>query len=208
MPKMCFLRNRSSYSFETCSIAIGMAENLRGALSLALYIQRKLIFQPKMCFLRSRSSYSFENCTIVISMAENTRVHWVWPSKYKRKQCFSPKCVFSEMDHHTALKLLPMSSGPLDLFFWIWTNKVLTFANWWQEGSQLSKVWNSFYRISHTHCSGKPVTWSGSAIWTDLPKGLSAPRRLLKIPGMYIILCYDWLPSCCSWCRWLPLLIW
>ena len=34
------------------------------------------------------------------------RVYWVWPSKFKGKWCFSPKCVFSEMDHHTALKLV------------------------------------------------------------------------------------------------------
>ena len=85
---MCFLRNRSSYSFETCTIAIGTPENLRvyiefgplntkesdvlaqnvfsqkwiikqlwnlyhwkqhtwkpqGALSLALWIQKKVVF--------------------------------------------------------------------------------------------------------------------------------------------------------------------
>ena len=61
-----------------------------------------------MCFLRNRSSYSFETCTIVIGMPQN-RVCRVWPSKYKGKWCFSPKCVFSEMDHHTALKLVPLS---------------------------------------------------------------------------------------------------
>ena len=61
-----------------------------------------------MCFLRNRSSYSFETCTIVIGMPQNLRVCRVWPSKYKGKWCFSPKCVFSEMDHHTALKLVPL----------------------------------------------------------------------------------------------------
>ena len=53
--------------------------------------------------------YSFETCTIVIGMPGNLRVcTWVWPSKYKGKWCFIPKCVFSEMDHHTALKLVPL----------------------------------------------------------------------------------------------------
>ena len=61
-----------------------------------------------MCFLRNGSSYSFETCTIVIGMPENLRVCRVWPSKYKGKWCFSPKCVFSETDHHTALKLVPL----------------------------------------------------------------------------------------------------
>ena len=35
-------------------------------------------------------------------------MHWVWPSKCKEKWPFSPKCVFSEMDHHTALNLVPL----------------------------------------------------------------------------------------------------
>ena len=41
------------------------------------------------------------------------RVCWVWPSKFKGKWCFSPKCVFSEMDHHTALKLVPLQLAHL-----------------------------------------------------------------------------------------------
>ena len=61
-----------------------------------------------MCFLRNGSSYSFETCTIAIGMPGNFRVCWVWPSKYEGKWCFSPKCVFSEMDHHKALKLVPL----------------------------------------------------------------------------------------------------
>ena len=135
---MCFLRNRSSYSFETCNTVIGMPENLRvhfvwpskykggsdvlaqnvfsqkwviiqlwnlyhcnqhtwklqGALSLALQMQRKVMFWPKMCFLRNGSTYSFETCTIAIDMPENLRVHLVWPSKYKRKW-FLAQNVFS-----------------------------------------------------------------------------------------------------------------
>ena len=66
-----------------------------------------------MCFLRNKSSYSFDMCTTAISMPENLRLHWLWPSKYKGKWCYSPKCVFSEMDHHTALKLVPLGSACL-----------------------------------------------------------------------------------------------
>ena len=66
-----------------------------------------------MCFLRNRSSYSFETCTIAISTPENLRVHWVWLSKYKGNWYFSPKCVFSEMDHQTDLKLVPLWSACL-----------------------------------------------------------------------------------------------
>ena len=68
---------------------------------------------PKMCFLKNSSSYSFETCTTVISMPENCRVQWVLPSKYKGKWHYSPKCVFSKMDHHTALKLVPLGSACL-----------------------------------------------------------------------------------------------
>ena len=64
-------------------------------------------------FSQKQSSYSFETCTTVISMPENCRVQWVWPSKYKGKWHYSPKCVFSKMDHHTALKLVPLGSACL-----------------------------------------------------------------------------------------------
>ena len=60
-----------------------------------------------MWFLRNRSSYSFEIVPLWLA-PENFRVHWVWPSKYKGKWCFSPKCGFSETDHHTALKFVPL----------------------------------------------------------------------------------------------------
>ena len=66
-----------------------------------------------MCFLRNGSSYSFETCTTAIGTPENLRVHWVWPSKYKGKWCFNPKCIFSETDHHTALKLVPLQLAHL-----------------------------------------------------------------------------------------------
>ena len=192
---MCFLRNGSSYSFETCTIGIGMPENLRvhwlwpskykrkwcyspkcvfsktdhhtalklvplgsaclktagcnwlwpskykgkwcyspkcvfskmdhhtalklvplgsaclktqGAMTWPSKYKGKWCYSPKCDFLRNGSSYSFETCTTAISMPENLRLHWLWPSKYKRKWCYSPKCVFSEMDHHTALKLVPL----------------------------------------------------------------------------------------------------
>ena len=151
---MCFLRNGSSYSFETCTTAIGTPEYIRvhwvwpskykgkwhfnpkcifsemdhhTALKLVplqlahlktsgctefgpLNTKESDMFQPKMCFLRNGSSYSFQTFTFTISTPKNFRVHWVWPSKYKGKWCFNPKCIFSETDHHTALKL-----GPLQL---------------------------------------------------------------------------------------------
>ena len=45
--------------------------------------------------------------------AWNLSVCCIWPSKYKGKWCFSPKCVFSEMDHLTALKFVPLQSACL-----------------------------------------------------------------------------------------------
>ena len=74
-----------------------------------------------MCFLRNGSPYSFGTCTFAIYIPENLRVHCIWPSKYKGKWCFSPKCVFSETDHHTALKLVP-----LQLTF-LWTSGCTEF---------------------------------------------------------------------------------
>ena len=111
---MCFLRNGSSYSFETCTIVIITPENLRVHWVWPSKYKEKWCFIPKFVFFfRNGSSYSFETCTIVIIRPENLRVNWIWYSKYKRKWCFRPKCVFSEMDHHTALKLVPLWSSDL-----------------------------------------------------------------------------------------------
>ena len=108
-PKMCFVRNRSSYSFETCTIVIGMPENLRVHRVWSSKYKGEVMFYPKMCFVRNRSSYSFETCTIVIGMPENLRVHGVWSSKYKEESdILFHNCVLSETDHHTALKLVPL----------------------------------------------------------------------------------------------------
>ena len=99
------------------------------ALSWAPWINTKelacLIFWPQMSFLINGSSYSFETCTILIGMPENLRVCWVWPCKYKGKWCFRLKCVFSEMDHHTALKLVPLQLACLKNLrvCWVWPCK-------------------------------------------------------------------------------------
>ena len=53
----------------------------------------------------------------------NLRVHWVWPFKYNEKWCFSPKCVFSETDHHTALKLVPLPQK--NLMHYVWLSKYM-----------------------------------------------------------------------------------
>ena len=111
---MCFLRNGSSYSFETCTIVIITPENLRVHWVWPSKYKEKWYVNPKCVVFRNRSSYSLETCTIAIDMAENLRVHWVWPPKYKEKWHFSPKCVFfSEMGHYTALKLVPLWSSHL-----------------------------------------------------------------------------------------------
>ena len=88
-------------------------ENLRVHYVWLSKYKEKWCFSPKCVVFRNRSSYSLETCTIAIGMTENLRVHWVWPSKYKEKWHFSPKCFFSEMDHHTALKLVPLWSSDL-----------------------------------------------------------------------------------------------
>ena len=105
---MCFLRNGSSYSFETCTTAIGTPENLRVHWVWPSKYKGKWCFNPKCIFSETDHHTALKLCTTTIGTPENLRVHWVWPSKYKGKWCFNPKCVFSEMDHHTALKLVPL----------------------------------------------------------------------------------------------------
>ena len=95
---MCFLRNGSSYSFETCTIAIGMPENLRVHWVWPSKYKGKWCFSPKCVFSETghhTESLPFQSAKTVFGQIQ-------------KKVCFSPKCVFSEMDHHTALKLVPL----------------------------------------------------------------------------------------------------
>ena len=124
---MCFLRNGSSYSFETCTTHNSAHLKTSGCTEFGPLntkesdVLTQNVFSQIINSFETWSSYSFETCfnhwiiiqhlrtcTFTISMPENLRVHWVWPSKYKGKWCFNPKCVFSETDHHTALKLVPL----------------------------------------------------------------------------------------------------
>ena len=107
-PKMCFARNRSSHSFETCTIVIGMPENISVHWVWSSKYKEKWCFIPKCVLSETDHHTALKLCTIVIGMPENLRVHGVWPCKYKEKWCFIPKCVLSETDHRTALKLVPL----------------------------------------------------------------------------------------------------
>ena len=91
-----FLWNRSSYSFEICTIVIDMLHNLGMHCLWPPYYKGKWCFSLKCFFLRNRPSYSFEICTIVIDMLHNLRMHCLWPPYYKGKWCFSLKCFFSQ----------------------------------------------------------------------------------------------------------------
>ena len=110
---MWFLWNRSSYTFTSCTIMIGLPKNFRMHCVWPSKYKGKMMFLPTMWFLTNKSSCSFEICTIAIGTPENFGVHWVWPSKYKGKWCFSPKCVSSETNHHTALKFVPLQLAHL-----------------------------------------------------------------------------------------------
>ena len=104
---MWFLWNRSSYTFTTCTIMIGMPENLRCTEFGPLNTKESDVLAQNVVSLK-QIIIQLWNCTIVIGTSENVSMHWVWPSKYKGKWCFSPKCGFSETDHHTALKFVPL----------------------------------------------------------------------------------------------------
>ena len=150
---MCFLWNRSSYSFETSTIVIITPENLRVNWVWYSKYKEKWCFSPKCVFLRNRSSYSLETCTIAIGMAENLRVHWVWPSKYKEKWCFIPKCgFFSEMDHHTALKLVPLWSSYLKTSVWYskYKESDVLGQNVFPQKQIIIQLWNLYHCDHHT----------------------------------------------------------
>ena len=81
------------------------------------------------------------------------RVHWLWPSKYKGKWCYSPKCIFSEMDHHTALKLVPLGLACLKTsgVHWVWPSKYK--GKWCFTQNVFSQKWIIIQLWNVYHCN-------------------------------------------------------
>ena len=140
---MCFVRNRSSYSFESCTIVISMPENLRMCWGWPSKWKGKWCFSLKMCFLRNGSSYHFETCNIVNGRPENLWLHWVWSLKYKGRWCFSLKFVFSEKDHHTALKCVPLWLA------WLKTWGSLSLILLFSQKGIIIQLWNLYHCDQH-----------------------------------------------------------
>ena len=75
---MCFVRNGSLNSFETCTITIGMSKNLRVCRVCPSKYKGKWCFSPK-CVLSETDHHTalklvpFETCTIGSSTPENLR---------------------------------------------------------------------------------------------------------------------------------------
>ena len=132
-----------------------------------------------MCFVRNGSLNSFETCTIGSSTPENLKVHWVWPSEYKRKWCFSPKCVFSETDHHTALKLVPLqlaclkTSGCVEFGPLNTKESDVLAQNVFSQKQVVIQLWNLYHSNQHTWkpqgaCRVWPSKYKGK--WCFSPK--------------------------------------
>ena len=67
-----------------------------------------------MCFLWNGSSHSFETGTpLGLACLKTSGCNEFDPLNTKEEWCYSPKCVFSEINHHTALKLVPLGSACL-----------------------------------------------------------------------------------------------
>ena len=105
---MWFLRNRSSYSFEICTIMIDTPENFRVHWVWPSKYKGKWSFSPKCGFSETDHHTALLLVPLWLTHLTTSGCTWVWPSKYKGKWSFSSKCSFSETDHHTALKLVPL----------------------------------------------------------------------------------------------------
>ena len=152
---MCFLKNRSSYSFETCTTVISMPENCRVQWVWPSKYKGKWHYSPKCIFsemdntdlklvplgsacLKTSGCTDFDPLNTKKSDVIDQNVfsqkwiiiqlwnlyHWDWHAwkpqgvlsltlQIQRKVMLYPKCVFSEMDHHTALKCIPLQSACL-----------------------------------------------------------------------------------------------
>ena len=106
-PKCGFSQKQIIIQLWNCTIVIGTPENFRctefGPLNTKesdVLAQNVVSLKQVIIHLYYLYHYDWH--------AWKPQVHWVWPSKYKGKWCFSPKCGFSETDHHTALKFVPL----------------------------------------------------------------------------------------------------
>ena len=107
-PKCVVFRNRSSYSLETCTIAL--AQNLRVHWVWPSKYKEKWCFSPKCgFFFRNGSLYSFETSSH-LKTSECTKIG---PLNTKKSDMLTQNVFFSKMDHHTALKLVPLWSSDL-----------------------------------------------------------------------------------------------
>ena len=116
---MCFPRNGSPYSFETCTIVIGMPENLRVNGVWSSKYKEKWCFIPK-CVLSETDHHTalklvplWLACLKTSGCKEFGHLNNMFYPKMcfvRTEWCFIPKCVLSEKwtDHHTALKLVPL----------------------------------------------------------------------------------------------------
>ena len=105
---MCFVRNRSSYSFETCTIVIGMPENLSVHWILSSKYKGKWCFIPKCVLSETDHHIALKLVPLWLVCLKSSWLMEFGPLNTKESDVFIPKCVLSETDHHTALKLVPL----------------------------------------------------------------------------------------------------
>ena len=110
---MCFLRNRSSYSFETCTIVIIRPENLRVHWVWPSKYNEKWCFSPRCVVFRNRSSYIYETVPLQLAWLITSECTEFGPLTIKESNVLAQKMFFSEVDDHRALKLVLLWSSHL-----------------------------------------------------------------------------------------------
>ena len=156
---MCFLRNRSTYSFETCTIVIGMPENLRVCWVWPSKYKGKWWFSPKWVFSEIHHNTALKLVPLQLACLKNSGCTEFGPLNTKKSDFLTQNVLFCCFSVYSLMHLLtrPMSSGPLDLFFIFEARNELAHIECkllvYGTSKHYVRVSKESVRVCNTHCS-------------------------------------------------------
>ena len=152
---MCFLRNGSSYSFETCTITIGMPENLRVYWVWPSKYKGKWCFSPKCVLSETDHHTALKLVPLWLACLKTSGCVEFGPLNTKESDVLAQNVFSQKQDHHTALKLVPFQlSMPENLrVHWVWplnTKESGVLAqNVFSQKWIIKQLWNLYHCNQH-----------------------------------------------------------
>ena len=159
---MCFLRNGSSYSFETCTVAIGMTWNTSGFAEFGpLNIKESDVLAQNVVSQETDHHTTLKLVPwLQLTCLKTSGCAEFGPLNTKESNVLAQNVFSQKMDHHKALKLVPLQLAPENFrVCWVWHSK---YEGKWCFSPKFSQKWIIIQAL-------KPVplnwhTWSGCAL--------------------------------------------